>query len=136
MWITLTLIVIISMIKNSESFISAQQLQKTTRKTPVILLMKSSPTNKQEKTLSVLSKISLVSTSFFIALQPTIALADPKALSVFEDEKLLRQVGLGLGAIAFSIIPYFVFNLIIAPKLGLVVEDKAGEDRNNNRDYF
>lgn len=124
------------MIKVSESFISAQQLQKTTRKTSVILSMKSSLRNKQEKTASVHSKMSLVCTSFFIALQPTIALADPKALSVFEDEKLLRQVGLGLGAIAFSIIPYFVFNLIIAPKLGLVVEDKAGEDRNNNRDYF
>jgi len=129
------LIVIFSMMKNSESFIPTQ-LQKTTRKIPVIFSMKSSQTNKQDKSSSVLSRISLVSTSLFIALQPTIALADPKAVSVFEDEKLLRQVGLGVGAVAFSIIPYFIFNLIIAPKMGLVVEDTKGEERNKNRDYF
>ena len=57
-------------------------------------------------------------------------------VSIFEDPAVLKQALGGLVVGVAWIVPYFVFNVIIAPKIGLIEEDKATEEKNKNRDYF
>ena len=57
-------------------------------------------------------------------------------VSVFEDPALLKQALGGLVVGLAWIVPYFVFNVIIAPRIGLLVEDEMTEEKNKNRDFF
>ena len=70
-------------------------------------------------------------------LSPSIVrAAEAVPVSVFEDPAIAKQV-VGALIVGFAwIIPYFVLNVIIAPKIGLIVEDPKTELKNKTRDFF
>lgn len=70
-------------------------------------------------------------------LSPSIASAvEAVPVSVFEDPAIAKQV-VGALVVGFAwIIPYFVLNVIIAPKIGLIEEDPKTELKNKTRDFF
>ena len=75
--------------------------------------------------------------AFLVLFGPTIAgAAEGAPVEVFTDPAILKQT---IGALVVGvawIIPYLIFNLIIAPKLGMIVEDPVTEAKNKNRDFF
>ena len=78
---------------------------------------------------------SIVAANVFLVLfAPQFARA--AEVSVFEDPALLKQALGGLVVGLAWIVPYFVFNVIIAPRIGLIVEDETTEEKNKNRDFF
>ena len=88
---------------------------------------------------SITSRHALSSiSSLVVALlsSPAIAAATEAPVSVFEDPAIAKQV---VGALVVGvawIVPYFVLNVIIAPKIGLIVEDEETELKNKTRDFF
>ena len=75
--------------------------------------------------------------AFLSLLAPSIAGAvDAAPIDVFTDPAILKQAIGGLVVGVAWIVPYLIFNLIIAPKMGLVVDDPVNEAKNENRDFF
>ena len=78
---------------------------------------------------------SIVAANVFLVLfVPQFARA--AEVSVFEDPALLKQALGGLVVGLAWIVPYFVFNVIIAPRIGLIVEDEITDEKNKNRYFF
>lgn len=68
---------------------------------------------------------------------PAIAGAAVEApVSVFEDPAIAKQVVGGLVVGVAWIVPYFILNVIIAPKIGLIEEDPETEIKNKTKDFF
>lgn len=82
----------------------------------------------------MLSLPSLLAT-FFLCTSTAFA-AEAAPISVFEDPAVAKQVVGGLVVGVAWIIPYFILNVIIAPKIGLIEEDSATELKNKTRDFF
>ena len=82
----------------------------------------------------LMSAYGLIAATF---LSPSIVrAAEAVPVSVFEDPAIAKQV-VGALIVGFAwIIPYFVLNVIIAPKIGLIVEDPKTELKNKTRDFF
>jgi hypothetical protein len=89
---------------------------------------------------SFIVRHSIPSISLLLAAllaSPAIAGAAVEApVSVFEDPAIAKQVVGGLVVGVAWIVPYFVLNVIIAPKIGLIEEDPETELKNTTRDFF
>lgn len=83
---------------------------------------------------AMLSLPSLLAT-FFLCTSSALA-AEAAPISIFEDPAVAKQVVGGLVVGVAWIIPYFILNVIIAPKIGLIEEDQATELNNKTRDFF
>ena len=62
--------------------------------------------------------------------------AEAAPISIFEDPAVAKQVVGGLVVGVAWIVPYFILNVIIAPRVGLIEEDPATELKNKTRDFF
>lgn len=90
----------------------------------------SSPSTPARVMLSLPSLLA----AFFLSSSAFAAEAAP--ISIFEDPAVAKQVVGGLVVGVAWIVPYFILNVIIAPKIGLIEEDPATELKNKTRDFF
>lgn len=89
---------------------------------------------------SFIARHSISSLSVILAAliaSPALAGAAVEApVSVFEDPAIAKQVVGGLVVGVAWIVPYFILNVIIAPKIGLIEADPETELKNKTRDFF
>jgi hypothetical protein len=89
---------------------------------------------------SLIARTSIPSITLLLAAllaSPAMAGAAVEApVSVFEDPAIAKQVIGGLVVGVAWIVPYFILNVIIAPKIGLIEEDPATDLKNKTRDFF
>lgn len=89
---------------------------------------------------SFIARHSISSINLLLAAliaSPALAGAAVEApVSVFEDPAIAKQVVGGLVVGVAWIVPYFILNVIIAPKIGLIEADPETELKNKTRDFF
>lgn len=88
---------------------------------------------------SFVSKIIIVVSTLLFILHPTIAIAIAdvatviQPIDVFSDPKVLNQAFQGAIGAVFWIVPYAIFNLIIAPKIGLIDNEIKTKEKKEEK---